>query len=793
MILTYTMPLLINAYKESCNHSLTLFIRRGFITFFALMFAATLHTQEKNFVIEGVVNDLYTGKGMPAVNVHIAELQKGTITDSSGYYKIDHLRKGIYTIHFTRIGYKKQNRKINFEKNTSISLSIKMEEQSIVFEAVEVTPGIIELSSEEGASSTVSNQEILSSAGIFSKDVYRSLQTVPGVSNSEWSSKPHIKGGNPDEMAVLIDNLEIYEPFHLEEIDGPYSVISSDLVKDMKLITGGFAPKYGDKMSGILKINTIDRVDDDSIKASIDFSNASAALNQRISDRMNVFFSGRKSYIYLLQQAADNNFPTVVYDIWSKIDYKIDAQNKAAFNFMFLKDQIQYHQDSTYIRREFFDSYKMNYYVWLNWYKLKSENHYYTTTLGFQNLDKHADFSFDGSFTDDNADRRNTKMATLKQDHYWKIMDDHTLEFGFDGNIFFTDYYYKEFRVNPTETTPNVVSTDIIFVDSKSNGYTASGYVQDSYRFSDKINVLIGTRLSGQDYTDLLQIAPRAALSYAYSDKLNFKWAYGWYYQPDNFQKMKTYDNQYKLYSQPEKSIHYVMSAAYVPDPNTGVTADLYYKDYTRLNDDYSFDFSNRIEGVGIIDKPYNTKSGYSTGIDIFLKKRYGRSNLLSVGYSFSISRIRNHLHISTPRDLDRTHSIAINNISNFTHGLTLSSLFRLHTGDPYTPSNVRILGDSSVTDSRVYYLTEKKNSGRLPLFHSLDLKLEKRWKLSQIYLVTYGGIINAYNNDNVRQRAWKREVINGKVTSYVQKDQLYFPRVYTLGLSMEFSVPRSR
>lgn len=182
---------------------------KRYIVLFGLVFAVTVHAQQNNYTIEGAVKDLYTGKGMSAVNVYIQELQKGTITDTSGYYKIDNLKKGVFTLTFTRVGYKKQSRKINFEKHTSISLNVSMEEQSIVFEAIEVTPGIIELSSEEGASSTITNQEIISSAGIFSKDVYRSLQVVPGVSNSEWSSKPHIKGGNPDEMAVIIDNLEI--------------------------------------------------------------------------------------------------------------------------------------------------------------------------------------------------------------------------------------------------------------------------------------------------------------------------------------------------------------------------------------------------------------------------------------------------------------------------------------------------------------------------------------------------------------------------------------------------------
>lgn len=767
--------------------------RNRLILILGFLLIPSLHAQQKVYTVEGSVKDLYTGKGMPAVNVVIQELNKGAITDSTGYYKIDHLRKGIYTVVFTRVGYKKQTRKINFERFETISLSIKMEEQSIVFEAVEITPGITELSTEEGASSTISNQEITSSASIFTKDIYRSLQVVPGVSNSEWSSKPYIKGGNPDETAVIIDNLEIYEPFHLEEIDGPYSVISSDLVKDMKLITGGFAPRYGDKMSGILKVNTIDRVDEDSIKASVDFSSAGVSLNQRINDHTNIFFSGRRSYIYLLEKASGNNFPTVVYDIWSKVDYKIDPQNKLSLNVMFLDDRITYRQDSTFIRREFFRSSKINYYAWLNWYRYPSENYYFSTTLGYQTLNKNSAFAFDGSFTQNNADDRNTKIVTLKQDHFLKLNSDHALEFGVEANQFLSDYFYREYRLNPTETNEYAVSTDILAVNTDFYGYTLAGYIQDNYKYSDKLNFLYGVRLSEQSYSHGIQVAPRAALSYSFSENLNLKLAYGWYYQPDQFHKMKTYTNQSQLSTSVEKSIHYIAGLSYLFERNTLITADVYYKDYPKLNDDYRFDFSNRIEGVGIVDKPYNTRSGYATGFDILIRHRYGQSNLVSLAYSLSRSVIRNAQDVQTDRDLDRTHSLTLNNIYNAGWGTTLSALFRLHTGDPYTPSLVRILGDSSVLDSRVYYQTEKKNSGRLPLFHTLDVKVEKRWDLNNLWLVTYAGIINVYNHDNVRQLAWKRNVVNEKIASFSEEKQLYYPRIYTLGLSLEFSLPRSK
>lgn len=759
---------------------------------FVIFFLAHLHAfgQDKYFSIEGIVKDKFSGNGLGYVNVQILETQKGDITDTTGYYKIEHIKPGTYTIVFTLIGYKKFSRKIYISKNVSYNISI--EEQSLLFDPIEITPGVIELSSEGGTASSVTSEEITTTATLFSKDVYRSLQVLPGVSNSEWSSKPYIKGGNPDETAILIDNFEIYEPFHLEEIDGPFSIISSDLVKDMKLITGGFSAKYSDKMSGILKTKTIDHVDNDYIKGSIDFMNASVGLNQQISNRINNFFSGRRTYTYFIEKATETNFPSAVYDIWNKLDYKINKQNTLSINFMFLSDRITYNQDSTFVSNEFFDSYKRNYYTWINWQNVSSENRFFVTTVGYQDLNKRSDFSFDASFTDNNGDKRSTHIITVKQDHYWKLWNAHALEAGIEFNKFFSNYFYREFRLNPTETTDIAVSTDIIFVNTDFDGHTAAGYFQDTWAVTDKLNLLCGMRISQQNYSDYVQWSPRAAVSYAFSNSLNAKLAYGWYYQPDSFQKMRTYQNQSKLANRPEKSIHYVGSLAYVYNDNTDMTLDVYYKDYKRLTDDYRFDFFNRIEGVGIVDKPYYTRQGYSGGADLFVRSRYGRSNFFSVAASVAYSRITDYLNNTTPRDLDRTFTLTLNNVVNFKHQITLSTLWRFHTGDPYTPSSVRVSGDSTVENSKIFYLTETKNSQRLPSFHSLDIKLEKKWYIDQMSLVAYVNVINAYDHKNIRQYGWKRRIENGRFTGFSRDEQVYFPRFFSVGLALELDIPLS-
>jgi hypothetical protein len=220
------------------------------------------------------------------------------------------------------------------------------------------------------------------------------------------------------------------------------------------------------------------------------------------------------------------------------------------------------------------------------------------------------------------------------------------------------------------------------------------------------------------------------------------------------------------------------------------MTLDVYLKDYRRLNDDFRFDFFNRIEGVGIVDKPFHTRNGYAAGLDLFMRKRYLKNNLFSVAYSLSYSRINDYLGETTPRDLDRTFSVTLNNIWNFKNNVTFSTIWRYHTGDPFTSSIVRLVGDSTVENSRVFYITETKNGRRLPAFHSLDLKLEKKWILDSWFIITYINVINALDHKNIRQYAWKRVIENDRLVGFTRDEQTFFPRFISAGFTLEFDIP---
>ena len=82
------------------------------------------------------------------------------------------------------------------------------------------------------------------------------IKTLPGVmSNNELSSQYSVRGGNFDENLVYINGIEVYRPFLVRsgQQEG-LSVINSDLIQQISFSSGGFAARYGDKMSSVLDI-----------------------------------------------------------------------------------------------------------------------------------------------------------------------------------------------------------------------------------------------------------------------------------------------------------------------------------------------------------------------------------------------------------------------------------------------------------------------------------------------------------------------------------------------------------
>jgi len=381
----------------------------------------------EHFSITGRIVEKGSGLVVPFANVIVASLGTGDAADSSGSFEISGLMPDTYLVEIRVIGYKKFSAKIDLKNN--FNLNAELEIEPLLLEAVEITPGIIQITAGVPAVHTLSSQEILSAPN-YASDVFRSIQVLPGIGVTDRRARPNIKGGNPNETSIFLDQMEIFEPYHLYELEGVTGIINTRIVQNVKLMTGGFSAKHTDKMSGIIDVRTIDEEQPHTVDLSADFVFNSLVVSKQINKKVGYFLSARRSNLDLLFGLGDDELrDPVIYDLWSKVSYRVNPRNQFSFNFLWSSDKEGYDDPQALIRPEFFDSLRRNYYGWLNWNWFLRKNLYSSWTVGFQDLKKSANFKFDSSLSADNVDDRRSKILSVRQNTYWEWSPRHSSEF----------------------------------------------------------------------------------------------------------------------------------------------------------------------------------------------------------------------------------------------------------------------------------------------------------------------------------------------------------------------------
>lgn len=142
------------------------------------------------------------------------------------------------------------------------------------------------------------------------------LKTLPGVSgNNELSSTYNVRGGNYDENLVYVNGFEIYRPFLVTSAQQEgLSFVNPDLVKQIEFSSGGWQPKYGDKLASVL---SIDYKTPEKFAASLTASLVGGAAhaearsaNGRVSYLAGVRYKNAQYVLSSLRQAQGGYNPT---------------------------------------------------------------------------------------------------------------------------------------------------------------------------------------------------------------------------------------------------------------------------------------------------------------------------------------------------------------------------------------------------------------------------------------------------------------------------------------------------
>ncbi len=91
----------------------------------------------------------------------------------------------------------------------------------------------------------------------FGDDLYRAVMVLPATSGGDISGRFNVRGGLYGEVLVRLDGLEIFEPFHLKDYQGVFSILDPEVIGGVELLPGSYPAQYGDRMSGVLEMTTL--------------------------------------------------------------------------------------------------------------------------------------------------------------------------------------------------------------------------------------------------------------------------------------------------------------------------------------------------------------------------------------------------------------------------------------------------------------------------------------------------------------------------------------------------------
>jgi hypothetical protein len=321
--------------------------------------------------------------------------------------------------------------------------------------------------------------------------------------------------------------------------------------------------------------------------------------------------------------------------------------------------------------------------------------------------------------------------------------------------------------------------------NEKGTVFRPAWYAEAELQPTNRLRVIPGVRVDYARDTGHADFAPRIVARYDLvkgvdpnhperdARRTTLKGGVGVFYQPPQFQETNPVFGTPGLSS--NRAIHYSLGVEQEITRQVELSIEGFYKDLTRQvsrapNASGDYTYGNR--GLGSV-----------IGLETLLK--YKPSKRFFGWIAYTLSRSVRQDDASSPEYLfqyDQTHNLIMLGSYRLGRGWEFGGRFRIVSGSLDTPvvSSPALPGLYAADAGAYTPLQAKAFSTRLPLFHQLDLRIDKRWQFETWRLSAYLDIQNVYNNAAVEGLAYN---YNFSRQSY----QTGIPIIPSLGLRGEF------
>ncbi len=710
-------------------------------------------------LIRGKVFDSNTGEAISFADIIVSNSQKGTTTDLDGFYTLAGLPEGTYKIIANYLGYDTTSVLVTFGKNTVINQNFYLKSKGILLNTIDVSAQRAASRSEVQVSKiSVSQAEIklLPSLG-GEPDVAQYLQVIPGVvSTGDQGGQLFIRGGAPVQNKILLDGLNIYNPFHSL---GLFSSFETDIIKNVDVYTAGFDASYGGRTSAVVDIKTRDG-DKNRLKGFAAIS--PFAIRGLIEGPIKKFQEGKTNVSMLLTMKKS------LINQTDDIFYKYASPNDSVglpFDFQDIYGKVSINTDGgssfQFFGFNFTDVYNNPQIANIDWKNTGMGVNFklippYSTII----LDGTVGFTeYSTGIIEGNDQPRESVIRELggniNFNYYANKID---LKYGIDFRAISTDFSFTNpfgFRLLQNQNTAEV-----------------GGFIKMKYVLNSKIIFEPSFRVMYYAGQQAFSPEPRLNFKALITDDFRFKLGTGIYSQniisTSNDRDIVNLFNGFltgpeepvlgldgeQLGNRLVKSRHLVAGFEKDINKNTTINLEGYYKEFPQIIIVNRNKLSNE-------ESNYATEEGEAYGVDLSFKSTQGKFDIWAT-YSYGFVR-RFDGKQEYPAVFDRRHNtnIVLSYFLSSSKNTSLGLRWNYGSGFPFTQTR-GFYNDLPISTSNPDYLTANPNSfgiiysptrngGRLPDYHRLDVSFTHKFKIVKSLKGEVNlSAVNTYDRDNI-------------------------------------------
>ncbi len=706
-----------------------------------------------------------------------------------GIHEYQGVRPGRYRVDVSAEGFKSVSRMIEVAPGETTVVSVGMDDARPEIETIAVSASRYEILSSVATSRFVIDQRTIQNMPDVGEDPLRVAQRLPGAAAGGVSARAHFRGGELDEVGIVLNGQRLFDPFHIRDYQSIFSAIDARAIEGVEVYTGGFPVRFGDRMSGLVVMESLESARPRHTEIGVSVFNSSV-LTTGSQDRSRWLLSARRGNLDLI---IDPKFGRPkYYDVFGEFNYAITPDATLSVNALYADDAVQVVLESLPEELEQVTSKTRNAQLWIQLDNRWSPSLSSKTALSLIEFSN----TRDGSLGDPEKivggvfDERMADRFGLRQDWAWTASPAHYVQWGLHMVFAKAHYDYSgsaEYGGIQALYRDRPIAFSRVLTASPEGGNYAA-YISDRWKLSADTVVEMGLRWDDQTYTNLpsdSQLSPRFSLLHGLGPKTELRLSWGRYHQSQGINELQIEDGITEFWPA-QRADHLIAGIRHLLRDQFALRVELFYKNMRRVRPR----FENLYDPLGLIPELQQDRvriapeSALSRGVEVSIDRMGGAFDWWA---SYTLSRATDRITgRDVPRSWDQRHALQ-GGIAWRNKKWDVALAMSVHSGWPTTDLALIEPPAAANGDPAFAAVPGPRNALRHGTFSALDFRVSRRFDLKKGSLLAFIEISNLLNRRNECCLDWDvEEDEDGSLMLELSRDY-WMPRLPAIGVLWEF------